>query len=634
MNLLTVAVRAAAAACALTLIAPSYMATPSRAAAPARGDLGRFLSRYHLLALDPDAVRAEVRATGRFTLETPEVTFEVALSPHDLRSASYRAQDTGAGGVTRTVDKRRPATKTFAGSAVGVVGSSARFTLDEGKLTGLILTPGEWYYVEPLSNYSAAGGPADYVFYRGSDVNMAEAGTCATSLAEKVASAADGVAGKAAETAAVQNRMIQLATEADYEFVNALGGAANANTEILSVMNQVEGVYQNEVGLAFEVVYQHTWSANNDPYSSTAASAMLDEFRNHWNSSFTGVQRDIAHLWTGRDMDGSTIGIAYTGIVCANGSYSYGISQRYTVQPGKYILTAHEIGHNFSASHSDAQSGCTNTIMGSSVGSGFTFCTFSRGEINTWVSGHSSCLPLVPTSTLGAYNPVVGVFFLKNGNTPGAADMSFPYGPANAGWTPLSGDWDGNGTNTVGLYDPATGNFFLKNSNGAGPADMTFQYGAANSGWVPLAGDWDGDGDDTVGLYNPTAGWFYLRNTNAGGPADLTFSFGPGGQGWRPLSGDWDGDGDDTVGAYSPSNGFFFLRNANSAGAADLQFGYGPPGVTPVAGDWSGLGRDTVGVYVNGFYYLRNSNTPGVADITVNFGVAGLTPVMGDWDGQ
>jgi hypothetical protein len=65
------------------------------------------------------------------------------------------------------------------------------------------------------------------------------------------------------------NREIKLATEADYEYVSGLGGSEAANDEILSTLNLIEGVYQNELGISFSVVYQHTWATPDDPYASS-----------------------------------------------------------------------------------------------------------------------------------------------------------------------------------------------------------------------------------------------------------------------------------------------------------------------------------------------------------------------------
>ena len=92
--------------------------------------------------------------------------------------------------------------------------------------------------------------------------------------------------------------------------------------------------------------------------------------------------------------------------------------------------------------------------------------------------------------------------------------MTFTYGAAGAGWIPIAGDWNGDGKDTIGLYDPANSVFYLRNTNDTGYADVTFAYGAAGAGWMPIAGDWNGDGKDTIGLYNPATSVFYLRNTN------------------------------------------------------------------------------------------------------------------------
>lgn len=150
--------------------------------------------------------------------------------------------------------------------------------------------------------------------------------------------------------------------------------------------------------------------------------------------------------------------------------------------------------------------------------------------------------------TIGLLNPTTSVFFLKNSNAPGPADLVFGYGPAAAGWIPLAGDWNGDGIDTVGLYNFNTGTFFLRNSNSAGPAHVVFNYGPGGLDWAPIVGDWDGNNTDTVGLLNLATSTFFLKNSNGAGPADLVFTFGPAdlvfgfgpaGANWFPLAADW-----------------------------------------------------------------------------------------------
>jgi acetyl esterase/lipase len=238
-----------------------------------------------------------------------------------------------------------------------------------------------------------------------------------------------------------------------------------------------------------------------------------------------------------------------------------------------------------------------------------------------------------PDDTPAVYIPSTGVFFLAGTLFPGAADTAAQFGPVGAGWVPVRGDWDGDGTDSIGLYDPTTGAFFLRQANSPGPADVVVTFGAP--GATPLVGDWDGDGDDTVGIYNPVTGVWFLRNTNSPGPADVTLVFGPAGAGWMPVPGDWDGDGDDTVGVFDPASSTFFYRNTNASGPAEGIVSFGPAGSgwTPLAGDWDQDGADSPGLHdpVGGVFWLRNVLSPGAADVIDAFGPPGATPLVGDW---
>jgi subtilisin family serine protease len=237
--------------------------------------------------------------------------------------------------------------------------------------------------------------------------------------------------------------------------------------------------------------------------------------------------------------------------------------------------------------------------------------------------------------TVGLYSGAG--FFLQESHAGGPADISFGYGPQQAGWKPVTGDWNGDGTVTIGLYSANQGAFYLRNSNTPGVADAVFSYGPAGNNWVPIAGDWDGDGDTTIGLYNPSTGTFYLRNSNSTGVADLTFRFGAIDSNLKPVAGDWDGNGGVTIGLYNATSAAVSLRNSNSFGPADMSFAYGPGGTVwqAIAGDWNGDGSDSIGLYntAGSRFYLRNSQSAGSADYVFYFGPAGSgwTPLVGEW---
>ena len=255
---------------------------------------------------------------------------------------------------------------------------------------------------------------------------------------------------------------------------------------------------------------------------------------------------------------------------------------------------------------------------------------------------NATIAPVLGSTTIGTYNPATSTFYLRNSSSSGYANETFNYGPAGGGWTPIVGDWTGQGYDTVGLYNPASSTFYLTNSDTAGYANVTFNYGAPGAGWIPLVGDWTGQVNpatglpmDTIGLYDPTTSTFYLRNSNSAGYANITVLFGAAGAGWKPMVGDWVGNGITTVGIFNPAASVFYLDYTNTSGYASDTFNYGAPnaGWTPLSGDWMATGRDSIGFYLPAYavYYLSNTNTAGYADETANYGVAGWVPLVGQW---
>ena len=391
-------------------------------------ELSKALRNYDLIRLEPSAAAAQIRKTGQFSVKTSHGEFAMQLSPNDLRASDYVAQEIAADGVTRKLP--RTPVNTYKGSVQGSPKAQARVTVTENSVEGAIITGGERYFIQPARALSKQAREDEFVFYNGEDVAK-EAGTCGVTLADEVAARTSSQINKVEKSASVfaaealnipvpgltPLKVARLATDADAEYVSALGSAALANAQIMSVMNLIDGIYQVEIGITFQVVFQNTWTnAGTDPYSSTDPVLLLDQFSTHWNSNFTNVQRSLAHLWTGKNVDGSTVGIASVGVVCKFPDSAYGFSQRFPVDALNPItaqtvtVTAHEMGHNFSASHtddpedvpSDVKQTCDETIMNGSVGPGSSFCPFSRSQIIGHVNANASCLP---DSTLPAPAP-------------------------------------------------------------------------------------------------------------------------------------------------------------------------------------------------------------------------------------
>jgi hypothetical protein len=406
----------------IALVALALLAGPGLYSSPAgaqsvkarlQQDIERVFTGHEDLTLDAQAAMERVRGSGRLSLVTATRDFEIQLTPNDLRGSNYRAEEVVDGGVTRDVPM--PGITTYKGSVEGAFGTDARFTLDGDHIEGMIITPQESYFVESARKYSSVAGANDYLLYKASDVRPDAIAVCGT-LDEEIRRGARDIApriasGTVAPDAFSPFKVVEIATEADFEYTNALGGSANANSDILGVMNGVQAIYQRDIGITFNVVFQHTWATSADPYNASGdAGAMLNEFTNVWNRDFASTPRDVAHLWTGRPLGGSA-GVAWTGVVCLDGAHSYGLSDQETIAPFRISIPAHEIGHNFSAGHCDGQAGCNDTIMVATQNqnNNLSFCQFSINEITAFVNRNSGCLSNAP-----AGNPIdQSDFFVK-----------------------------------------------------------------------------------------------------------------------------------------------------------------------------------------------------------------------------
>ncbi|HET6855111.1 MAG TPA: M12 family metallo-peptidase [Pyrinomonadaceae bacterium] len=392
---------------------------------PRDEELSRHFRKYDLIRMDPARVAEQVRNRGRLLLKSSSRDFDLQLTPYDMRSADYTAQVIDADGVRHKLPKTE--VNTYKGEVKGSPDAQARISLTDRGVEGAIITKQGRYFLQPARSLSRQARTDEFVLYDGSDVTMQEDTTCGVTLADEVAAQQEAaLAGGTKVTDAEASgpitsnspmKIARIATDADGEYVAAFGGAAGANAQIASILNFVDGIYQSEIGMSFQIVQQNAWAdATSDPYTSTAAGTRLTEFRNYWNANLPSggagsPARSIAHLFTGVNLDGSTIGIASFGVSCRSAAFSYGLSQRFpltgtAITAQTVVLTAHEIGHNFGAAHTnqpttevpaDIELSCDETIMEASVGNGSSFCPFSRSQIVGWVNAFASCL--VETAT-------------------------------------------------------------------------------------------------------------------------------------------------------------------------------------------------------------------------------------------
>jgi hypothetical protein len=294
------------------------------------------------------------------------VEYGVWVEPHSFRTAGATATTVGADGVARPL--ALPAPLTVRGEIDGVADARAAGSRAGGGLNMAIVIPGgeepEIWTVQPLTDVEPGADPALHVVYRDDDVALEQPWSCGVPN-EGVHQHAEAHGGDGGASRAVL--ACELAIEVDWEYYQLLGSnEANVIADVDTVISRISIVYEDQCNVMFVIPHYNIWTNSGDPYTSTDPGTRLGQFRNWWNANKGDVNRDLAHMFTGVNINGSVIGIAYLSAVC--GSNGYGLVQsKYTnAINARGALSAHEIGHNFSAQHCDGNGDCH--IMCSGLG--------------------------------------------------------------------------------------------------------------------------------------------------------------------------------------------------------------------------------------------------------------------------
>jgi PKD repeat protein len=314
-------------------------------------------------------------------LKLDQQDWQITLQPNELRSSDYKLTELSESGP-RDIPGGR--TKTYHGYLQNDHESKVSLTIFENTIYGFIKSNRGTYFIEPVHNFKKGGKSDQHVIYSTADVKPSDRGCGATEMHKRKITAENEVLG--AERALVpKHYALQLAIASDKSMFNKYGSVEAVEAHNLGVINNIAANYDNEFddSITFVVTQIYVVSGTaNDPWtSSTVASELLFDFTDWAPTGFT-APHDLGQLWTARDFNSSTVGIAWIGTLCSE--YGYHCLQDWSTNAHDLrVVTAHEIGHNLSAEH-DAPG--SNTIMAPTIVNTNTWSEASRLAISSSIA--------------------------------------------------------------------------------------------------------------------------------------------------------------------------------------------------------------------------------------------------------
>ncbi|MFK7961974.1 MAG: M12 family metallo-peptidase [Phycisphaerales bacterium] len=341
---------------------------------------------------------------------TPRV---IDLSAHSVRDPMYQVLvDDGSGQLQEVAPGP---VRTVRGTVDGGTSVTAAGGAGANGLSLMVMdADGTRWWLQPLAGTVPGAGAGLHAIYRSADVTATDH-RCGNDefrpMEGELAMAAAGAGdGGGAVSGSGNVCVTQLACDADFEYFEDYGSVAAVENRINSVTNTMNLQYETQVNITHAITTIIVRSNANDPYTENGSFGLLCEFITEWTDNEQFTVRDVAQLFTGRNVSGGTIGraadIGGTGI-CVNsggcsggafdtfGSFCFSQSDFNGNFSSATDLSAHELGHLWGAFHCN----CTSFTMNPFITSANVFSNGSIDSINAYADTRTciSCNEPEPT---------------------------------------------------------------------------------------------------------------------------------------------------------------------------------------------------------------------------------------------
>ncbi len=320
---------------------------------------------FRAVAIDTVAIRSELAAAPAeesvWFGQSAGLTF--TLPRPDGTTATFAVADSPV--VEPALAAQYPDIKTYAGKGIDDPSATIRFDVTPIGFHAQILSgkTGAWY-IDPYYHLETQV----YVSYFSHDLHetLAFTDSHTATPADQPSSgfaafgpggggggSGGGSGGTAARSGATL-RTYRLALAVTGEYTQFFGGTvANGLAGVVSAVNRLSGVYENELSIRFKLIANESsliyTNPATDPYTNTDGSALLDENQTNLDSVIGNANYDFGHVFAT-----SGGGLAALGAVGFAGRKAQAETGSPTPDGDSFWIdyVAHEMGHSFNANHS------------------------------------------------------------------------------------------------------------------------------------------------------------------------------------------------------------------------------------------------------------------------------------------